>query len=369
MRSTAKTHLMLTAALVLLALVTPAASAVPSTPEIEASAKRALAARADLDRMHDELEVLVEEHNAIIEELDEIRQLIAETREDLAVAEADLAEANETLQRRATEMYKRGGTSVIEVLFGTKSFQDLLGRVDLARRISRADAHLVAGVKEAKAAVEASELVLEQRETEQIALRAEAESRRTVIEAEVAKQKAFVADLDAETKRLIAAEEERQRKLAEERARIAAAAAAAAAAAPRDIVDQSSLGAGHPEVVPVALRYVGVPYVWGGASPSGFDCSGLCQYSYKQIGISIPRTSRTQFRAGQHISRDRLDLLKPGDLVFFGTNGDADRVHHVGIYVGNGDFIHAPETGAFVRVESLIARIQARGDYVGASRL
>lgn len=92
------------------------------------------------------------------------------------------------------------------------------------------------------------------------------------------------------------------------------------------------------------------------------------QYSYNKIGISIPRTSRTQFLAGAYIPPNRLDLLEPGDMVFFGIDGDPDQIHHVGMYVGGGDFIHAPSTGDVVRITSLGGRIASNGDYVGACR-
>jgi peptidoglycan DL-endopeptidase CwlO len=121
-------------------------------------------------------------------------------------------------------------------------------------------------------------------------------------------------------------------------------------------------------VVAVAKQYLGVPYVWGGTSPSGFDCSGLVQYCYDKIGVSLPRTSREQFKAGAYIPPNRLDLLKPGDLVFFAVNADPDEIHHVGIFAGGDSFIEAPCTGDVVRVSSLTGRIQSRGDYVGACR-
>ena len=118
----------------------------------------------------------------------------------------------------------------------------------------------------------------------------------------------------------------------------------------------------------VAKKYLGVPYLWGGTTPAGFDCSGLVQYAYAQVGVSLPRTSREQFHVGTYIPPGRLDLLGPGDLVFFGYHGDADQIHHVGMYVGGGDFINAPQTGDVVRIASLAARIEAYGDYVGAVR-
>lgn len=350
-----------------------AAFAVPGTPEIAAKQAEAATAQAQLEEMNALLEVQIEEYNAITESLDRTREEIRATQSVLECARADLAQAQETLASRATNIYKDGGTNALEVFLGARSFDDFLMLLELAVRISRSDAAAVAGVKDAKARVEATALALEQRQAEQITLQSEAKMRAEKIESDVAAQDRFVSQLNAEVRTLIAAEEERQRKLAEERARQAAFAAAArsasSSAADRSAADPSALGAGHPEVIAIALEYVGVPYAWGGSSPSGFDCSGFTQYCYRQVGISLPRTSQSQYQSGQHIARDRLDLLKPGDLVFFGTDGDADQVHHVGMYVGDGNYIHAPYTGATVRVDSLTARITSRADYVGASRL
>jgi len=373
MRSLAssRTRAVMCAAFSALVLLVPLSRtyAVPSSPEIEAKRSELQQAAAALDTMHDEAEVLVEEYNAITEALEATRRAIAAMREELAQAERDFHDAQALLSRRAAQIYKNGHTGVLDVLLGTRTFEELLGRVELAVRINRADADAVERVREARARVEASQRTLEQREAEQIALRAEAEVRTRAIEAQIARRETFKAGLDADLKRLIAEEEERQRKLAEERARQAQLAAARAAAG-RIATDRGSLGAGRPEVVAIALRYLGVPYQWGGASPTaGFDCSGLCWYVYRQIGIELPRTSRSQFRVGQHIAPDRLDALVPGDLVFFGTDGDPNYVHHVGIYVGSGNYVHAPRTGDVVRVESLLERAASRGDYVGASRL
>jgi len=351
---------------------TPVALGVPSTPDIAAKQAEAQTAQAELERMNAALEVQVEEYNAISESLDQTREEIRVTQGELERAEEDLADSQRTLSERATSIYKDGDTSVLDVFLGARSFDDFVMLLDLAVRISRSDAEMVADVKDAKARVEGTALALEQRQAEQITLQSEASSRAQRIEADVEAQETFVAELNGEVRALIAAEEERQRLLAEERARQAARAAAARAGSSsggRAASDPSSLAGGHPEVVAVALRYLGVSYVWGGSSPSGFDCSGLTQYCYREIGVSLPRTSQSQYQSGQSIARDRLDLLNPGDLVFFGTDGDAGRVHHVGIYVGDNNYVHAPNTGAVVRVDSLTARIESRGDYVGGSRL
>ena len=100
-------------------------------------------------------------------------------------------------------------------------------------------------------------------------------------------------------------------------------------------------------IISEARKYLGVPYLWGGTTPEGFDCSGLCQYVYKNVGLDISRVSQTQYLEGMYISREEL---QPGDLVFFQKNGD---VHHVGIYAGGSMMIHAPYTGANVRYDSI----------------
>ena len=111
--------------------------------------------------------------------------------------------------------------------------------------------------------------------------------------------------------------------------------------------------------VAIAERYLGVPYVWGGASPSGFDCSGLVMYVYAQLGIELPHFAAAQYRDGRHV---RLHDLRRGDLVFF------DGLDHVGIYIGGGRFIHAPHTGDHVRISSLASGWYAE-HYDGATRV
>jgi hypothetical protein len=104
------------------------------------------------------------------------------------------------------------------------------------------------------------------------------------------------------------------------------------------------------ELVETARRFLGVPYCWGGESASeGFDCSGLTMVVYRLNGLNLPRNSRRQFDAGRFVPRKDL---KRGDLVFFAT-GDRGRVSHVGLYIGDGRFIHAPRKGRTVRVENL----------------
>ena len=106
-------------------------------------------------------------------------------------------------------------------------------------------------------------------------------------------------------------------------------------------------GGSHVRAASVAKTMIGTPYKWGGSTPGGFDCSGLVQYSYNKAGLSVPRTSRDQYSASRHIS---LRQARTGDLVFFRFDG---RISHVGIYLGDGRFVHAPSSGKQVEVASL----------------
>lgn len=117
------------------------------------------------------------------------------------------------------------------------------------------------------------------------------------------------------------------------------------------------------EAVALAYRFLGVPYVWGGATPLGFDCSGLTMYVYGQLGIKLGHYTGFQYYAGRHVS---LDQLQPGDLVFFHANA-VGVPQHEGMYVGSGSFIHAPQTGDVVKISSLYETRYALA-YVGAVR-
>ena len=112
-------------------------------------------------------------------------------------------------------------------------------------------------------------------------------------------------------------------------------------------------------IVEIAQKYVGAPYRWGGSSPSGFDCSGLVRYVYAQVGVELPHNAAKQYALGAPVSREEL---LPGDIVFF------DRLRHNGIYIGDGRFIHARQTGKRVAIAGLDEAWYAER-WVGARRI
>lgn len=132
--------------------------------------------------------------------------------------------------------------------------------------------------------------------------------------------------------------------------------------------EQASLeatgGVSGSDVVGEAEQFLGTPYVWGGESPSGFDCSGLVQYVYGQLGVTLPRTSEEQATAGTPVAS--LATATPGDLVLFaGSDGTATAPGHVGIYLGDGMMIDAPHTGTDVQIQP----VSAAGEPVAIRRI
>jgi cell wall-associated NlpC family hydrolase len=193
--------------------------------------------------------------------------------------------------------------------------------------------------------------------------------RRSGIEGQLAERQRLLSTIKDQIASLEAAERRRQERLAAQ-AQVrfqAAQRETESEAAPEALVESDSIeeaiapapAARYGGVVGIAMQYLGVPYVWGGASPSGFDCSGLIMYAYAQVGVSLPHHAASQYGMGTAVSRDQLEA---GDLVFFNGLG------HAGIYIGGGQFIHAPHSGDVVKISSLSDSWYAR-TWVGARRI
>jgi len=337
-----------------------------STPaEIESKQAEAEQVLAQIQQIDSDLDQAVDAYNGATERLTAIESELKQTKRHLAIARRASKVAQQNLADRVVALYVNGGDdSALEIILGAESIDDLLDRVDAAKRVSNLDVQIVGAVRAARGEIATHQRQLEKARAEQRKIVAERAAKRAEIERRLSERqrlydsiKGQIAKLEAEERaRQARLEEEAQRRLEEAQA-AAAAEASGGGGAEASIPDAPD--ARYTGVVAVAMQYLGVPYVWAGASPSGFDCSGLVQYVFAQAGVSLPHNAAAQYGYGVPVSRDALQM---GDLVFF------DGLGHNGIYIGGGQFIHAPHTGDVVKISSLYDSWYA-ATYVGARRI
>jgi cell wall-associated NlpC family hydrolase len=271
--------------------------------------------------------------------------------------------------RRLVVIYtSRDDQSTLAVLLGATSIDDLVNRIETVQSVSQQDVAVMDEVIGFKHAVTKHRRALVQAHKSQIRLVRQRAAAQADISSRLQREHRLLASIKGEIQQMIAAQQARQLALARAaQARYETLAEQQALALQQTAVGASA-SAGDATVAPpsqyggvvgIAMRYLGTQYVWGGASPGGFDCSGLVAYVYSQVGVSLPHYTGAQWNVGLPVSRSDL---QPGDLVFF------DGLGHVGIYIGGGQFIHAPHTGDVVKISSLGESWYAQ-TYVGARRI
>ncbi|MGH4138601.1 NlpC/P60 family protein [Clostridium sp.] len=289
---------------------------------------------------------------------------------DIVKAEDNIKEEQILFDKRMRAMYINGSSGYLDVILGSTDMDDFISRLEDIKTIIKFDENVINDLETKQAAINLKKAELATENTALLSLRDDNKNKLDSLTKQKSDQTVLVAQLNVQEKQygaqLVADEAivARQAVIAAEHAtaaRQAVASRQAAAANQASIVARTADVPPHsPATIQVtqgnnafssnalleyASTFLGIPYVWGGTSPSGFDCSGFTQYVFAHFGIDLPRVSEDQQNVGALVSRDNL---QPGDLVFFGTPA-----HHVGIYVGNGNMINAPHTGAVLRIQSL----------------
>jgi cell wall-associated NlpC family hydrolase len=320
---------------------------------------------AQVQQLDSSLGRAIEAYDLANVKLRHIREDLSANTRNLAIARKSLKNAQRELSSRLVDLYtSESGDSALAVLLGSTSLDQLLSRMDAVDRLSQQDSLVLQQVAHFRREVQQRQLRLKKAHAEQQQVVAERAAARASIQSQLSQRQALLSSIRSQIAELQAQERARQAELAREaQARLAAQQQSSAQPALVPPVQPPSGGGAPPPpsnggVVAIAMRYLGVPYVWGGASPAGFDCSGLTMYVYAQVGVSLPHNAAAQYGYGTPVSRSQL---APGDLVFF------DGLGHVGIYVGGGSFIHAPHTGDVVKISSMTGWYAAT--YVGARRL
>jgi peptidoglycan DL-endopeptidase CwlO len=359
----------LLAALAAALAATSSATAEPAS--VASKRAQAQSVMTQIQSLDGSLEHAIEAYNLANDKLAAIRGDLRQNRVDLTIAEHNLKGAQKSLAARVVAIYTADESdSTLDVLIGSSSLEELVDGLEAVSSVSKQDTQVLGNVKTFQAQVKQRREHLKRAKARQAQLVAERAAHKASIESQLAERRNLLSSIKNEIAQIQAAERRRQAEL-ERQARARAAApqplmpTLTPSAQPAEVAAPSApstLPAAPPSryggVVGIAMGYLGVPYVYGGASPSGFDCSGFVMYVFGQIGVSLPHNAAAQYGSGTPVDRSQL---QPGDLVFFNGLG------HVGIYVGGGSFIHSPHTGDVVKISSMTGWYAST--YVGARRL
>jgi cell wall-associated NlpC family hydrolase len=342
-----------------------AATAIPASGDTVAS-KRAEAQSVmnQIQQLDSSLERAIEAYDLANVKLARIKHDLSQNTASLKVAKRSLKNSQRQLSSRLFDLYTSDNQdSTLVVLLGSSSLDDLLNNMDAVDRVSQQDSIVLKQVVTLRREVQQRERELKRAHAEQTQVVAQRAAAKTSIQSQLGQRRALLSSIHSEITRLQAEEAARAAQLKREAEAALQQQSSSNAISQTVSISAPPVGAPPPAhyggVVGYAMSMLGKPYVWGGASPStGFDCSGLVMWAYAQIGVSLPHSSYAQYGYGSPVSRSQL---QPGDLVFF------DGLGHEGIYVGGGNFIHAPHTGDVVKISSMTGWYAST--FVGARRL
>jgi peptidoglycan DL-endopeptidase CwlO len=324
----------------------------PAHADTLLDAKRAQYARvhAEIRRLDNHAEMLTEQYDKVTWQLGVLKRKMRIATAQLIVERKKLRYEQGVLGRLVVQEYKGGNPHTIQIVLSASSLSQVTGTMDLQQRLNAALTATVQAINAAKLAIAAERRTIFAAQVRERADKKIIIIRRREIKRELHKRALLVAKLGQQITVMTAADRIGQADLALKAQKWLSADMRADTADPgQEMRDQ---------VAVEALKEIGVPYVWGGATPKGFDCSGLVMWLYAKHGIALPHFAASQYHLGPLITRAQL---RPGDLVFFHDLG------HVAVYIGDGWVVAAPHTGDWVRMQPFsLGWFQAT--YVGATQ-
>lgn len=269
---------------------------------------------------------------------------------DIIKAEEDIKEEQELYNERMRAMYMNGSVGYLDVILGAENLSDLFEKVEAVKKITELDKQIVKELKEKQEALRQKQEELKKTQDKLVSLNKSQEEKVKKLEDDKKSQDSLIAEARASAAVYEEALKEDKAKIKETKKLIEQMKKNISKNTTKNTT-KPSRGTGSissDEVVVYASKFLGTPYAWGANGTEYFDCSGFTKYVYAHFGVKLPRVSRDQAQTGTYVSRGNLEA---GDLVFFGSP-----THHVGIYVGNDSYIHAPRTGDVVKISSLSSR-------------
>ncbi|MFI9149155.1 NlpC/P60 family protein [Streptomyces sp. NPDC053367] len=323
--SRARVTVLTTAAAAAVAISAQAANAAPSEKPSKDEVK------AKVDKLYEEAEQATEKYNGAKEKQGKLQKGISTIQDNVARGQEELNELRDGLGSMASAQYRSGGIDPSLQLFLSADPDDYLDKASTLDQLSGQQVEALEDIQDKQRELAQQRAEATEKLKDLASTREELGKKKEEVQGKLAEAQKLLNSLTAAEKAAIAAEEERASRDAGERVDLGESVPASGRAAAAFAAAQSKLGS---------------PYVYGASGPSSFDCSGLTSWAYAQAGVGIPRTSEAQANYGTRIYSQ--SDLQVGDLVFFFND-----LHHVGLYAGNGQIIHAPRTGTVVRYESM----------------
>ena len=338
----------------------------PSNLSDEEALKQLESKRQELDASVEKLDNQIQNNMITLsrnkDKIDEIQKQIDALQLQLNEVQKKYDTAKETFNERIRGIYVGGIDSYLNVLLESGSFSDLISRFEAIRSIVKYDSQIKDKLKASLDELEVKKDNIVGKKNDIFGIKSQSDNALQQIQDDKDAQTKLIADLKAQELLL-------RQKLGMDSEFVGNV--------QKQIDDLKKLQNGQITYIPggdygdgnlkpdmsnaviaFAAKFLGVPYLWGGTTPSGFDCSGLTQYVYASFGVKVGRTTYDQIKDGVQVAKENLQA---GDLIFFGSWQDP---HHMGIYAGNNTYIHAPKTGDVVKFSSI-----NRPDYVTSRRV
>ena len=315
--------------------------------------------RQELELSIEKLDNQIEDYMMKIEEnkksINSTENDINNSKEQISKVEKEISIQQDVLDQRVRSMYINGQSNYLKILLDSENFSELVTKAEIITKVISSDKKVISDLALKKTEVENKKAALEDKYNQILALKTDNENKLTSLNNNIADQKKLVEESKTQEKLFASKVDQSQALVNETMVQVNKI----RSEAPKVNPSRGKTSASDSNIIAYASNFLGTPYLWGGTSPStGFDCSGFTQYVYAHFGVNVGRTTYDQITDGSEVSKDELQA---GDLVFFGKNNDPT---HMGMYVGNNTYIHAPRTGDVIKVSSM-----DRSDYITARRV